>query len=638
MFQEVFSDLSPAWISFRAAILATIITFFLGTVAARLMFGYRGKGKGLIDGLLTAPLVLPPTVVGFILLVLFGRYGPLGKLLSAFNLSVIFTGYATVIAATVVAFPLMYKTALGAFKQIDSSLIACARTLGASEWTIFLRVMLPLAKPGLFSGTMLAFARSLGEFGATLMLAGSIPGRTQTIPVAIFFAAEGGKMDVAFAWVVVILVISLGIITAVNWSEQASLVRRIKRKKSKINYSVAGYHSPAIPNDNYRPGLIVNIQKKLQNFVLDASFTTREKPLGLLGGSGAGKSFILRCVAGLETPDRGQIILNGRILYDSERGINLPSCQRNIGYLFQNYALFPHLTIAENIAFALPKGLSSLLIKQRVEQLLVSVQLGGMGDRYPRELSGGQQQRVALARALASEPEALLLDEPLSALDTHLRDQVEKLIISTVKRHEGVTLFVTHNLEEAYRVCENLLVIDGGKIIAQGSKQNIFEHPSAVRVAELTGCKNFSPAIAENQHEIEALDWGCILKTAEPLPETLSHVGFRAHQFTFPEDEDRPNTFPCWLAIASETQHRMTLYLKLHRPPNSPTDYHLQAEVFKEKWVKLKGRPFPWFVHLAPERLILLRPTVQEFPNFQSESQNSTAIVGRGGKIRSFNC
>ena len=628
MFEEVFSDLSPALISFRAAIIATIITFFLGTIAARLMFGYHGKGKGLIDGILTAPLVLPPTVVGFLLLVLFGRYGPLGKLLSTVNFSVIFTWYATVIAATVVAFPLMYKTALGAFKQIDTSLLACARTLGASEWTIFLRVMLPLAKPGLFSGTMLAFARSLGEFGATLMLAGSIPGRTQTIPVAIFFAAEGGRMDEAFAWVIVILVISLGIITAVNWSEEATYRKKIKREKSQDSSLDLEYHFFPISETISQPELIVNIQKQLQNFILDVSFSTQNQPLGLLGGSGAGKSFVLRCIAGLETPDRGQIILNGRVLYDSERGINLPSCERNIGYLFQNYALFPHLTIAENIAFGLPKGLSSRMIKQQVERQLISVQLGGMGDRYPRELSGGQQQRVALARALASKPEALLLDEPLSALDTHLRDQVEKLIISTINEHDGVTLFVTHNLEEAYRVCENLLVIDGGKIITQGCKQDIFENPSVLRVAQLTGCKNFSPAIALNHHlspdKIDAIDWGCILQTAEPIPETLSHVGFRAHQFTFPETNNHPNTFPCWLAMTSETQHRMTLYLKLHRPSNSPDDYHLQAEVFKEKWAKLRSRPFPWFVHLAPERLILLQPNNQHISRLETQYQNTT--------------
>lgn len=622
MFEEIFSDLSPAWISFRAAIIATIITFFLGIIAARLMFSYRGKGKGLIDSILTAPLVLPPTVVGFLLLLLFGRNGPFGNFFASLNFSIIFTWYATVIAATVVAFPLMYKTALGAFKQIDSSLLACARTLGASEWTIFWRVMLPLAKPGLFSGTMLAFARSLGEFGATLMLAGSIPGRTQTIPVAIFFAAEGGRMDVAFAWVVVILVISLGIITAVNLSEESSYIKGVKAQKLKDTFGNSGYRYLQIYETISQPELLVNIQKQLQNFVLDMSFSTHNQPLGLLGGSGAGKSFILRCVAGLETPDRGQIILNGRVLYDSERGINLPSSQRNIGYLFQNYALFPHLTIAENIAFALPKGLSSAIIKQQVERQLISVQLGGMGDRYPHELSGGQQQRVALARALASQPEALLLDEPLSALDTHLRDQVEKLIISTVQHHDGVTLFVTHNLEEAYRVCENLLVIDSGEIVAQGSKQDIFEHPSVFRVAQLTGCKNFSPAVVVNKHQIEAIDWGCILQTVEPIPDTLSHVGFRAHQFTFLEDKNHPNTFPCWLAMTSETQHRMTLFLKLHRPSNSPEDYHLQAEVFKEKWDKLKNRPFPWFVHLAPERLLLLSPSPEKTSKMNTSDQN----------------
>ncbi|MEL7034148.1 MAG: molybdate ABC transporter permease subunit [Cyanobacteria bacterium J06592_8] len=626
MFTELFSDLSPAWISFRAAFIATILTFFLGTIAARLMLNYRGKAKGIIDGILTAPLILPPTVVGFLLLVLFGRYGPVGKLLATADISVVFTWYATVIAATVVAFPLMYKTALGAFKQIDNNLLACARTLGASEWTIFWRVMLSLAKPGLFSGILLAFARSLGEFGATLMLAGSIPGRTQTIPVAIFFAAESGKMDLALAWVIVILVISLGIMMAVNYSEEISSGKRIKAKPSKASRRGNGYYFFPISNVISQPELIVNIKKQLPNFVLDVSFSTHEKPLGLLGGSGAGKSLILRCIAGLETPDSGQIILNGRILYDSKQGINLPSRQRNIGYLFQNYALFPHLTIAENIAFGLPKGLSSVIIKQRVEEQLISVHLSGMGDRYPTELSGGQQQRVALARALASQPEILLLDEPLSALDTHLRDQVEKLIVTSVAKHKGITLFVTHNLEEAYRVCDNLMVIDNGQIITQGSKQDIFDHTSIFRVAQLTGCKNFSQAVAISEHQIEALDWGCILQTVEPVSNSLSHVGFRAHQLIFSSAKPKPNTFPCWLTMTSETQHRMTLYLKLHQPPNDPNDYHLQAEVFKEKWENLKNKPFPWFIHLAPKRLLLLRREAEPISHSTPEYKNSNVI------------
>ncbi|MFO5439421.1 MAG: molybdate ABC transporter permease subunit, partial [Dolichospermum sp.] len=167
-------DLSPLWISLKTALLATFITFFLGISAAYWMLGYRGKGKSLIEGIFVAPLILPPTVVGFLLLIFFGKNGPVGKLLEPYNTTIVFTWYGAAIAATVVSFPLMYKTALGAFSQIDANLLRVARTLGAKELTIFWRISLPLAFPGIIAATTLAFARALGEFGATLMLAGNI--------------------------------------------------------------------------------------------------------------------------------------------------------------------------------------------------------------------------------------------------------------------------------------------------------------------------------------------------------------------------------------------------------------------------------------------------------------------------------
>jgi ABC-type sulfate/molybdate transport systems ATPase subunit len=539
----------------------------------------------------------------------------LGRILSFFNLSVIFTWYATVIAATIVAFPLMYKTALGAFKQIDHTLIASARTLGSSEWVIFWKIILPLAKPGLIAGTLLAFARSLGEFGATLMLAGSIPGQTQTIPIAIFFAAEAGKMNEAWAWVSIILVISLGIITVVSLvSKEQKLQHKNNHKFNFIFHKIIRKFPQKYKNNNLlEKQLIVDIQKQLPGFFLNISFKTNGQPLGLLGASGAGKSFVLRCIAGLETPDQGRIILNGRTLFDSQAGINLPSRDRKIGYLFQNYALFPHLTVAQNIAFALPKDLSNLQIKQRVEKQLIAVDLAGLGHRYPDELSGGQQQRVALARVLASDPEVLLLDEPFSALDTYLRDRMEKLLRLTLSSYQGITLFITHNLEEVYRVCQNLLVIDEGQILDQGSKYDIFEHPNCFRVAQVTGCKNFSLALPLDNNQVKAVEWDCILDTVEPIHHQLTQVGIRAHQITFLSaklplltTDNYQNIFPCWLAAISETQHRVTLYIKLNHPPNSASDYHLQAEVFKENWRLIKDDTFPWKVQLKPTQLILV--------------------------------
>jgi molybdate transport system permease protein len=607
------TDLTPIWISLKTATTATVITFFLGIMAAWWMLGYRGKLKEIIESLFTAPLVLPPTVVGFLLLLLFGKNSFIGQTLGYFGVTVIFSWYATVIASTVVAFPLMYKTALGAFKQIDGNLIACARTLGASEGRIFWQIMLPLTKHGLIAGTLLAFARALGEFGATLMLAGSIPGKTETIPIAIFFAAEGGAMDRALLLVIIMLVISLGVITAVNyWTEgQRDCPSKSRPRGERLFALFSGIwskssHKLDYPVPQAKIELIVDIQKQLPGFLLDVAFQTDQTPLGLLGASGAGKSLILRCIAGLDTPDRGRIILNGTVLFDSEQGINLPPRDRNCGFLFQNYALFPHLTLRENIAFGMPAAQSYRQIKQEVERQLMAVDLPGRGDRYPRELSGGQQQRVALARAKASKPDIMLLDEPFSALDTYLRDKQEKILRNNLIHYQGVTLFITHNLEEAYRVCPNLLVIDQGQVIAHGSKQDVFEHPRNLRTAQLTGCKNFSRVVAMGRQKIRAIEWNCLLEVIEPLPESLEYVGIRAHQLIFPDpDEQQLNTFPCWLATISETQHRMTLYLKLNQPAQNPEDYHLQAEVFKDKWLELKDRPFPWKIQLNPFRIML---------------------------------
>ncbi|MCB8816108.1 molybdate ABC transporter permease subunit [Desulfosporosinus shakirovi] len=225
-------DFTPLLISLRAAIIATIGTFFLGIAAACFVSGYRGKFKGLIDGVLTLPLVLPPTVIGFLLLILFGKNGPLGKLLMSIGKTVIFSWPATVIAASVVAFPLMYRTVRSAFEQIDQNIINAARTLGVSEWKIFWRITIPLAWPGVAAGTVLAFARALGDFGATLMIGGNIPGKTLTIPAAIFFAAESGEMRKALIWVMLIFIVSLIVMTLMNyWTDyQRKMIATAGRK------------------------------------------------------------------------------------------------------------------------------------------------------------------------------------------------------------------------------------------------------------------------------------------------------------------------------------------------------------------------------------------------------------------------
>lgn len=364
--------------------------------------------------------------------------------------------------------------------------------------------------------------------------------------------------------------------------------------------------------------LEVQISKKLENFTLDVSFTATGAPMGILGPSGAGKSMLLRLIAGLERPDRGRIALNGRVLFESERRVDVPARDRHVGMLFQHYALFPHLTVAQNVAF----GLQDLPLAQREARLAEALErthAAALRDRYPRQISGGEQQRAALARALSTEPQALLLDEPLSALDTHLRGQMEALLSETFAVFERPALVVTHNMEEAYRLTAQLLVLIRGRVAAFGPREDIFRHPPSMQVARLTGCKNFSRARVISENLVEAVDWDCRLRTTYPLAAPVAHVGLRAHHIDFVEADgaspgdrsgDVPgegssatNVFPCWPVRWSETPFRVTLYLRLHRAPASGEQPHLQAEIFKEKWERFRDRPLPWHVRLSPDAL-----------------------------------
>ena len=209
-------DLSPLIISIKTASLATVITFVLGIYAARYIKRVK-KYQGIIDGIITLPLVLPPTVVGFFLLLLLGKNSFIGQFLNIFDINIIFSWPATVITATVVSFPLMYRTTRAAFEQVDRDLIASARTLGASEERIFWKIILPLTKPSIIAGTILSFARALGEFGATIMLAGNIPGKTQTMATAIYSAVQANDQESAFIWAFIIIIFSLIVMVVMNY-------------------------------------------------------------------------------------------------------------------------------------------------------------------------------------------------------------------------------------------------------------------------------------------------------------------------------------------------------------------------------------------------------------------------------------
>lgn len=600
----MYSDfLTPLEISLKTTISATIITFCLGIIAAWWMNRYQGRGKSVLETVLTAPLVLPPTVVGFLLLLALGKNGWIGRLLDTVGVRVVFTWYATVIAATVVAFPLMYKSALSAFRQIDDNLVDCARTLGASETTIFWHIILPLAKPGIITGTLLAFARALGEFGATLMLAGSIPGKTQTIPVAIYLAAESGAMERAIGLVLILLAISFGIIFSLNY-----------KNKAKSNYRRKSYRGRSAKRNDQQIGnmqLEVNIYKQLPDFCLNIAFKidATQNPLGILGVSGAGKTTLLRCIAGLETPDRGLILLNQKILFDSAKGINLPPQARAVGLVWQDYALFPHLTVGENIAFGMSAKQNNSLFEQEIDRQLQQVELSKSKHRLPQQLSGGEKQRVALARALANKPQLTLLDETYSALDTSLKVRLIQLLRQRLSSYGGLTLYVTHDLQEAYNLCPQLLAIDRGKAIAFNHKQAIFNYPPNLETARLVGCQNFSLAKIITAQKIEAVDWQCSLQVERPIP-PISHIGIHPHHLNFVECAEGVNVFPVWLTDVRELTDKVVLNLKLHSIPRDLQDYHLVIKVDLGKWQQLQQLAQPWYLQLAPNRILLLNEKI----------------------------
>lgn len=250
--------------------------------------------------------------------------------------------------------------------------------------------------------------------------------------------------------------------------------------------------------------LRVSIKKKLRDFTLDVEFSVRDEVFALLGASGCGKSMTLKCIAGIETPDEGSIILNGRTLYDSDKKINLPPQARRAGYLFQNYALFPNMTVAENITFA---ATDDKLAK--LAQNIKRFHLDGLENVYPSKLSGGQCQRVAFARVLASHAEILLLDEPFSALDSFLKWQLE-LELADIFKHYGGAILVTHDRGEVFRLADKVAVIHDGLISTQDSTQELFNNPKTLQAAILTGC-NVSRLRKISDNQFLAVDWDTIL-------------------------------------------------------------------------------------------------------------------------------
>ena len=280
-----------------------------------------------------------------------------------------------------------------------------------------------------------------------------------------------------------------------------------------------------------------NIQKKLKEFDLNISFELKKGCLGILGPSGCGKSMTLKSIAGIVDPDNGFVSLTTdkeTVYFDSNNKINIKPQKRNVGYLFQNYALFPNMTVEENVAAGLAKDHDEKIVSDMIERF----HLSGLEKRYPRQLSGGQQQRVALARILAYGPDVILFDEPFSAMDTYLKEQLRVELVNLLNSFDGLSILVTHDRDEAFQFCDELLILDEGQIIAKGDTRELFENPKKVEVARLTGCKNISKIEIIDDYHLKSLDWGCIFEVSEKISPNITHIGIRAHDFVAAEKDD----------------------------------------------------------------------------------------------------
>ena len=297
--------------------------------------------------------------------------------------------------------------------------------------------------------------------------------------------------------------------------------------------------------------LEVEIEKRFAGFTLRAQFTARDTATAILGASGCGKSMTLRCIAGIVKPDKGRIVLDGVPLFDSEKKIDLPPQKRGVGLLFQNYALFPNMTVEQNILCGLHAEPDRAKRRAACAEMIRALRLEGLEKRLPAALSGGQQQRVALARILAARPKILMLDEPFSALDSYLREQVEGEVGALLAAFQGPALLVTHNRDEAYRLCREMIVMDGGQVLRAGETKAVFADPRSCTAARLTGCKNILPCVKAGPRSVRLAGWEAELHLAAEVPEAVCAVGIRAHDFA-PCAAGAPNALPVRVVSSGE--------------------------------------------------------------------------------------
>lgn len=344
--------------------------------------------------------------------------------------------------------------------------------------------------------------------------------------------------------------------------------------------------------------IYVDIEKKLGSFHLKVKLEAGDETLALLGASGCGKSITLKCIAGIEKPDKGQIIVDDVVLFDSEKKINLTPQQRHTGLMFQNYALFPNMTVLQNIRAAANRERDKTKREVAVRTVMESFGLTELARHLPHQLSGGQQQRVALARILVSNPRILLLDEPFSALDSHLRFRLEQEVRRVIREFGKTVLLVSHDRDEVFRMSDSIAIMDGGSIQAIGTKAEVFSNPQTRKGAVLTGCKNISAMEVLETGQARATDWGITLEVPN-VPADTAAIGIRMHDVCTGSGK---NSYRCRVVEEIENPFSYTIMLQ---PLNTNCTSPIGWELDKESWRNIRSEEIG--ISLPPEALLLLK-------------------------------
>lgn len=340
-----------------------------------------------------------------------------------------------------------------------------------------------------------------------------------------------------------------------------------------------------------------DIRKDFGDFCLDLRLEAGDEVLALLGASGCGKSMTLKCIAGVVRPDAGRIVLDDKVLFDSQRRVNLAPQARRVGFLFQDYALFPQMTVEANIRMGARRERNAALREKKVAEIMERFEISGLAGRYPSQISGGQQQRTALARILVSDPQILLLDEPFSALDTHLRFRLEREL-RDVARSFGKTVFlVSHDRDEAFRLADRVAILDAGRLAVCGEKAAVFQRPGTRQAAILTGCKNISRAQACGAGSVYASDWGLRLEVAEAA-ENFHYIGIRMHDIHY-----GPGPNQAAFTVLEEIEEPFS-YTIMVRASDAADAQPLFWEVDKALWARVRGPAVR--LHIPAENIMLL--------------------------------